>query len=58
MRMDDGWTYGTERDDENKVHPLLVPYIFMSEQEKAFDHDAATKLLQVLFYSGCAITEN
>jgi hypothetical protein len=55
--MDDGWTYGPLRDDKNKVHPLLVPYIFMSEEEKRFDHDSATKLLLVLFYCGCTITE-
>ena len=57
MRMDAGWKYGPARDDKKKLHPLLVPYMFMSEEEKKYDHDSATKQLQLLFFCGCQITE-
>lgn len=31
-RIEQGWTYGTERDDANKKHPCLVPYDQLPEE--------------------------
>ena len=31
-RMEQGWTYGPERDDDKKKHNCLVPYAFLTSQ--------------------------
>lgn len=52
-RIDDGWTYGEERDDTKKTHPCLVPYDDLPEAEKAYDRQTAVetlKAIQVLGY--------
>lgn len=36
-RMNEGWTYGKERDDKNKKHPDLVPYSALPDSEKEYD---------------------
>lgn len=37
QRIDDGWSYGEERDDTEKTHPCLVPYDDLSDAEKEYD---------------------
>jgi hypothetical protein len=32
-----GWKYGPERDDANKIHPLMVPYALLPEAERRKD---------------------
>lgn len=36
-RINDGWTYGPERNDAQKKHPCLVPYDELPESEKEYD---------------------
>ncbi|MCK8061713.1 MULTISPECIES: RyR domain-containing protein [unclassified Fusibacter] len=36
-RANDGWVYGTERNDKLKTHPCLVPYNELPENEKKYD---------------------
>lgn len=47
-RMDEGWTYGPQRDDETKKHPCLVPYIFLTDEEKEYDLNIAKETLKTL----------
>ena len=35
-RINDGWTYGKVRNDENLEHPCLVPYDQLSESEREY----------------------
>lgn len=39
-KLEAGWEYGPQRDDEAKVHPSLVPYTDLSEVEKEKDRSA------------------
>lgn len=47
-RMDEGWTYGLERDDENKKHPDLVPYAMLPDSEKEYDRLMAMNTLRLV----------
>lgn len=47
-RMDEGWTYGPQRDDDTKKHPCLVPYIFLTDDEKEYDLNIAKETLKTL----------
>jgi tetratricopeptide (TPR) repeat protein len=48
QRLDDGWTYGPERDDARKHHPGLVPYHQLPESEKQYDRNTALETLKVI----------
>ena len=52
QRINDGWTYGTARDDARKKHPCLVPYSNLPESEKAYDRKTATETLKVIIKLG------
>ena len=39
-RLSQGWTYGPERNNTLKLHPLLVPWEQLSEPEREKDRDA------------------
>ena len=54
-RMEQGWTYGPERNDALKHHPCLVPYEELSEIEKAYDRDTALGTLRFIVKSGFEI---
>lgn len=47
-RMDEGWTYGPERDDTLKRHPDLVPYSRLPESEKEYDRIMAMNTLRLV----------
>lgn len=51
-RMDQGWTYGKERNDEKKTHPCLVPYDELPEIEKDYDRHTATDTLRLVMKLG------
>jgi hypothetical protein len=38
-RINEGWTYGPERNDAEKKHPCLVPYEELPESEKDYDRN-------------------
>ncbi len=54
-RMDQGWTYGPERNDALKHHPCLVPYEDLPEVEKAYDRDTALGTLKLICKLGFKI---
>lgn len=54
-RMNDGWTYGPERNDETKKHPCLVPYGELSETEKEYDRKTSQETLKLIMTLGFKI---
>lgn len=57
-RISQGWKYGKERDDENKLHPCLVPYEELSEIEKDYDRNTAMQTLRVIEKLGFKIVKD
>ena len=55
QRMADGWTYGPQRDDDQKRHPCLVPYEELPESEKEYDRNAAIETLKAILALGYRI---
>ncbi|KAI9989809.1 hypothetical protein PInf_020096 [Phytophthora infestans] len=47
-RIDQGWRWGTERDNDKKLHPDLVPYEALTEQDKQYDRDTSMSALKVI----------
>lgn len=56
-RMEQGWTYGIERNDVLKHHPCLIPYEELPEVEKAYDRDTAVSTLKLISKLGFKITK-
>ena len=54
-RIDEGWTYGAERNDELKQHPCLIPYEELSEIEKDYDRNTAISTLKLICKLGFKI---
>ena len=46
-RIEQGWSYGEERNDILKQHPCLIPYEELPEVEKAYDRDTAIGTLKL-----------
>lgn len=47
-RMEQGWTYGEQRDDAKKQHPCLVAYEELPEEEKEYDRNTAVGTLKLI----------
>lgn len=47
-RIEEGWTYGTEKDVEKKINPSLVSYNELSESEKDYDRNTALETLKLI----------
>lgn len=54
-RIEQGWTYGPERDDANKKHPCLVPYDQLPEEEKVYDRNTGIETLKFILMEGFEI---
>ena len=54
-RMAEGWTWGPERDDEQKHHPCLVPYEELPESERDYDRNTALNTLKLILSLGFRI---
>ena len=57
-RMDEGWTYGPERDDVHKKHPCLVPYEDLPEGEKEYDRNTALNTIKLVKHLGYKIEKD
>ena len=57
-RMDEGWIYGPERNDELKTHPCLLPYEELPENEKDYDRNTSQETLKFILKSGFGIVNN
>ena len=47
-RMQQGWTYGPERNDELKHNPCMVPYSKLPESEKEYDRQMAMQTIKLM----------
>lgn len=56
-RIEQGWTYGKERDDVHRTHPCLVSYDELPEVEKEYDRDTAVGTLKFIHKKGFKITK-
>lgn len=54
-RINDGWTYGPERNDAQKKHPCLVPYDELPESEKEYDRNTSQGTLKLILKLGFEI---
>ena len=54
-RISQGWTYGPERNDEEKKHPCLVAYEKLSDDEKSYDVNTALETLKCIIKLGYRI---
>ena len=55
-RIKQGWKYGEQRNDELKIHPCLVPYEDLPEEEKAYDRNTSIETLKLIMKLGFKIT--
>lgn len=55
-RIDEGWTFGHERNDQKKTHPCLVPYNQLPEIEKNYDRNTAINSIKLVIKLGYQIT--
>ncbi|NIY14610.1 MAG: Ryanodine receptor Ryr [Nitrospinaceae bacterium] len=54
-RLDQGWTWGPERDDAGKRHPCITPYENLSEAERDVDRNTAAGVLKTILALGYKI---
>ena len=55
QRIDEGWTYGPQRDDARKTHPDLVAYGDLPEDEKEYDRISVVETLKAIIVLGYEI---
>ena len=55
LRIAQGWTWGSERNDVRKEHPCLVAYDELPETEKQYDRAAAAETLKAILMLGYRI---
>ena len=55
-RIDQGWTYGEQRNDELKTHPCLIPYEELPEEEKEYDRNTSIGTLKLIMKLGFKIS--
>ena len=55
-RMEQGWTYGAERNDAQKKHSCLVAYDELSEEEKTYDRNTSVETTKLILKLGFKIT--
>lgn len=56
-RIQQGWTYGEQRNDELKTHPCLIPYEELPESEKEYDRNTSIGTLKLILKLGFKITK-
>ena len=56
-RIQQGWTYGVQRNDELKTHPYLIPYEELPESEKEYDRNTSIGTLKLILKLGFKITQ-
>lgn len=54
-KIDNGWRYGKVRDDKNKIHDCLIPWIKLSEEIKGYDRDAVRAIPLIFDKAGYEI---
>lgn len=54
-RIVQGWTFGDKRDDTLKLHPCLVAYEDLPEEEKVYDRNTSVETLKLILKLGFKI---
>lgn len=57
-RIEQGWTYGEQRNDNNKKHPCLIPYEELPEEEKVYDRNTSIDTLKLIMKLGFQISKD
>lgn len=55
-RIEQGWTYGEQRDDSKKTHPCLILYEELPEEEKEYDRNTSMETLKLILKLGFKIS--
>ena len=55
QRLAQGWRFGPQRNDSQKLHPCLVPYADLPESEKEYDRIVALGTLKAILKLGYRI---
>ena len=56
-RIQQGWTYGEQRNDELRTHPCLVPYEELPDSEKEYDRNTSIGTLKLIMKLGFKISK-
>lgn len=56
-RMDEGWTWGEQRNDELKQHPCLIDYNELPDSEREYDRNTAVGTLKLIVSLGFDISK-
>lgn len=56
-RKQEGWRYGPERDDAQKLHPDMIAYSQLPESEKLYDREMAINTIKLVKKLGWEITK-
>ena len=56
-RIEQGWSYGKNRNDELKTHPCMVAYEDLPEEEKEYDRNTSIGTLKLILKLGFKITK-
>jgi ryanodine receptor 2 len=56
-RMEQGWTFGPVRDDAKEMHPCLIPYSQLPEEEKVHDRNTALETLKAVLALGYVVSK-
>ena len=56
-RIQQGWMYGEQSNDELKTHPCLIPYEDLPEEEKEYDRNTSVGTLKLIMKLGFKITQ-
>ncbi|RLO07616.1 hypothetical protein DYB28_002420 [Aphanomyces astaci] len=57
-RMEEGWVYGPQRNDPRKEHDGLVPYVYLTSDEKDMDRNTAVQTIKCILRCGFTITHS
>lgn len=55
-RIEDGWIYGEEHDDQNRTHPYLGPFSMLPALGRKYKLDLATQTIKIILGLGYKIT--
>ena len=58
LRISQGWQYGLQRDDVQKLHPCLVPYSELPDSEKEYDRQTVRETVKAICQLGYRIVSN
>eukprot|EP00002_Diphylleia_rotans_P021884 TRINITY_DN4267_c0_g1_i9.p1 TRINITY_DN4267_c0_g1~~TRINITY_DN4267_c0_g1_i9.p1 ORF type:complete len:884 (-),score=164.05 TRINITY_DN4267_c0_g1_i9:265-2916(-) len=54
-KLEQGWRYGPKRNNDDKVHPAMIPYEELTENEKSYDKNMAKEAVKLIITLGYKI---